>query len=390
MPVLALVGVSTYLGPANAPASAPAMTLADCPLKLGGDLNAPTWADTRLGFRRVWPITQGAGVRVAVIDSGVSQTVPQLKGIHYSDALNVLNKKAPVYDCTNHGTGVTAIIAGQPAGTPFSGVAPKATIIPIKMSDSEENTKGTTALAAAIRAAVDAHARVANLSVYVNSPDAGVRSAVEYAQAHHLILVCAGGNAGTGNNQPTYPAAWSGTYDNIIAVSATDQQDSAANFSESGHYIDVAAPGDDVITPYSGGGFGKQSGTSFATPYVTGTVALMLQAHPGMTPEQVRNRLEATADPPPAAVPDAKYGYGVIDPYLAVTAVRSDTPVAKSTARAAPLPALPVPKATDRHLQHLALALAAGLIGLAVVIAAAATVLRSSRRTARQPFARRS
>jgi len=369
-------------------AAGPAVSLADCTYKPGVELTGSPWPDARLGYRKVWSITQGKGVRVAVIDSGVNRSLPALEGVTYSDPANVLIPKDKLLnDCANHGTGVTAIIAGQSAGTPFSGVAPQATIIPIKMTDSDDNKNGAASVAAAIRAAVAVHAQVANLSVVTQAADPELRKAVEYAQAHNLILVCAGGNFGQQNNPPTYPAAWSGQYDNIIAVSATDQQDAFAPFSESGPYIDVAAPGSNVIVPYTGGGYGKQDGTSFAAPYVTGTVALMLAANRGLSPAEVRSRLEATADPPPAAVPDTKYGYGIVNPYLAVTAVQAAAPPSPSTAQAAPLPPLPVRHSSSRHLQHLALAIAAGLLGLTIVVAVAAVVARTSS-SRRRPVSR--
>jgi membrane-anchored mycosin MYCP len=121
------------------------------------------------------------------------------------------------------------------------------------------------------------------------------------------------------------------------------------------------------VMPARQSGYRKDSGTSFATPYVSGTVALLLAAHSGLTPAQVRARLEATADPPPVSVPSNTYGYGIIDPFLAVTAVRDDTAVLPSAARGAPLPPPVAVRGANRHLQHVALAAGLGLIGLAVL-----------------------
>jgi membrane-anchored mycosin MYCP len=353
----------------------------DCTIKRGGSLTqTPPWAQTRLGFQRAWSATPGQGVSVAVIDSGLEKPSPALSGLKTRVGYNVLDHSTITHDCANHGTGVAAIIAAPfTTDSSFVGVAPDATIVPIKQSDTEVNANGSNTLAAAILKAISLHVKLANLSLTVTTPTAALHAAVQSAARAGLILVCAAGNDGQGNNLPTYPAAYSTQFSNVIAVSATDAHDSAASFSETGNYVDIAAPGLNVEVPSSGGGYVMVSGTSFATPYVTGTVALMLAANPGMTPAQVRSRLEATADPPPASVPDSKYGYGIVNPYLAVTAVREDVAAPSSPAPGPPLPARAAPVPPDRHLQHVALGSAAALLGLAALVVAAASVLRGQR-----------
>jgi len=127
-------------------------------------------------------------------------------------------------------------------------------------------------------------------------------------------------------------------------------------------------------------GYVRDDGTSFAAPFVTGTVALMRAANPQMSPAQIRDQLEATADAPPATVPDAHYGFGIVNPYLAVTSVRAETAAPASTAPPRPIPVRAAPAAPDRHLQHLALAVAAVLLGLAALVIIGAGVLRGPRR----------
>jgi membrane-anchored mycosin MYCP len=385
---VALVAVPALPAAASPRAAAPS----DCSIKPGVPSSGVPWAQTRLGFQRVWPVTTGAGVTVAVIDTGVDAGPPpkgatfhpQLRGVHVRAGTNVVGSlpTSSTVDCDGHGTMVTSIIAAQPvAGEPFAGVAPGATIVPIKQTDSSQDKNGDAdGIGRGIEAAIAAHARVANLSVFVLAPSPLLERAVADAARAKLVLVAAAGNNGQNGNPRTYPAAYSTKYPNVIAVGATDAQDVIAPFSEYGDYLDVAAPGAQVDTASALTGYLRNDGTSFAAPFVTGTVALMLSAHPDMSPAAVRDRLEATADAPPATVPDQRYGFGIVNPYLAVTSVRADDAASASPAAAPPVPVRAAPPAPDRHLPHLALGAAAALLGLAALVVAGAAVLRGPRR----------
>ncbi|MGI8762166.1 MAG: S8 family serine peptidase [Jatrophihabitantaceae bacterium] len=359
---------------------------ADCLPKAGGQLTQTPWPQTRLDFQRAWAITEGAGVKVAVIDTGMDRQQPQMARIKVAGGLDVLAGFRPgdTSDCDGHGTAVTGIIAAPQLGTvPFVGVAPGATIVPIKQSNtSNDNLGRRSGIARGIRYALQAGARVINISVTVPSPGADLDAAVAAAARANVVIVAAAGNDGSGVNATAYPAAYSLKYDNVIAVSATDSSDAVPQFSESGHYVTLCAPGVGVLAPARQSGYTKLDGTSFAAPFVTGTVALMLSAHPAMSAAAVRDRLEATADPPPVAVPDPKYGYGVVNPYLAVTSVRDDTLAAPVTRVGKPLPAPVVARPEDRRLQHIALASALCLLALALLAAAGTAVLRRPQRSA--------
>jgi membrane-anchored mycosin MYCP len=351
-----------------------------CEVKVGAALNATPWPQTRLDFERTWLVTDGAGVRVAVIDSGVDTRHPQLSRIHLADGIDVIDGFDPhdVRDCYGHGTAVTGIIAApRVPGEPFVGVAPGVTIVPIKQTNTQGDKTGTAAgIARGIEAAIAARARVVNISVTVTSPTPALRAAVASAAAHDVVIVAAAGNDGQGNNFAAYPAAYSTQFGNVIAVSASDQSDGIGQFADAGSYVTVAAPGVADIVPAPIRGYRKDDGTSYAAPYVTGTVALVRAAHPELTAEQVRRRIEATADRPPQTVPDPRYGYGIVNPYLAVTAVRDDGAIAASPAPAAPLPAPAPVRPADRHLEHLALGAGVALLGLALLAAAGSVVLR--------------
>jgi membrane-anchored mycosin MYCP len=366
-----------------------------CTFKPGGTVGA-VWPQRRLDFQQVWGITQGAGITVAVVDSGVNFGNPQMARIKHRAGVSVIPKfdRQP-RDCTGHGTGVAGIIAAAPLGNQtFLGVAPDVTIVPIKQTNTLDDHSGSSdGIAAGIRAALAAHAQVINISVVTYPPTPALRQAVEAARAKGTIIVAAAGNDGQQTTTVEYPAAYSTTFDNVIAVSGTDSNDAIADFSSAGGYVTVAAPGKDVPVPSSLSGYDLVQGTSFAAPYVTGTVALMLSAnllagHRPLTALQVRNRIEATADAPPADVPDRRYGYGIVNPYLAVTSVQDDAVAAPRTARPAPLPAPQAGARADHDLQHLALGLAFGLVGLAVLALIAAGILRGGgdRRPAAAPI----
>jgi membrane-anchored mycosin MYCP len=387
--VLLVAGVALSGAPAVAQVSRGAPVAPQCdPLKPGGELTDTPWAQTRLNFQRAWQVSTGRGVVVAVIDTGLDTRHQQMLHTRIAQGRNVIGggfSAADTRDCSGsgHGTSVTSVIAAQHLdGLRFDGVAPDVTIVPIKQTNTAGDKSGTAAgIAAGIDAAIDAKARVVNISVTVANPGGGLRAAVARAAKKNLVIVAAAGNDGQGNNFPAYPAAYSTDFPNVIAVSASDAQDGIAPFADTGNYVTVAAPGVGVVVPAPISGYTRLDGTSFAAPYVTGTVALVLAAHPTMTAAQVRNRIEATADRPPATVPDRRYGYGVINPFLAVTAIRDDTVPVPSARREAALPALAVARPADRHLAHVALASAVALLALAVLAAASAAVLRGQRRS---------
>jgi membrane-anchored mycosin MYCP len=383
----ALAAVALLVGTVGLPGAiaswsgaAVATPTGSCQVKVGGPLTDTPWAQKRLDFQRAWPVSTGYGVVVAVIDTGLDRTHQQLAGIHVVSGVNVTSATpgADYQDCVGHGTSVTAIIAASRVdGLTFVGVAPNAVIVPVKQTDnSDGNADG---IARGIDAAIAAHARVANISVTVTAPTPSLHAAMVRAARADLVIVAAAGNDGQGDNLPAYPAAYSNEFPNVIAVSASDAQDGIAKFADTGNYVTVAAPGVGVEAPQPIRGYKRLDGTSFAAPFVTGTVALILATRPELTAPEIRNRIEATADRPPATVPDSRYGYGIVDPYLAVTAVRDDTLSAPTAKPGAPLPAPARAAPTDRHLQHVALTTAVVLLALAVIAAAGVAVLRATR-----------
>jgi type VII secretion-associated serine protease mycosin len=260
----------------------------------------------------VWPITTGAGVRVAVIDSGVQSNHPDLSGRLLSGVDFVADGSGSTPNTTDplgHGTHVTGIIAAVAGnGIGVAGLAPSVRVIPVRVLD--ENGAGWSAdIAKGIVYAVDAGAHVINLSLG-GSRSSVIGSAVTYAHAQGVTVTAAMGNSKQQGNPTSYPAA------NLesIAVAAASSSGSVASFSNTGDHVDVAAPGVAIKSTVSSGGYATYSGTSMATPYVSALAALMLAKSPGLTPDQVRSVMQGAAKNLGSPGWDTQSGHGLINP----------------------------------------------------------------------------
>ncbi|MEU7771307.1 type VII secretion-associated serine protease mycosin [Micromonospora taraxaci] len=286
-------------------------------------VTAAPWPQRRYDPTRLAPLATGAGVTVAVVDSGVDRAHPQLaeRVLTGTDLLDLGGDGSR--DCAGHGTGVASIIAAAPRpGVAFHGLAPDARILPVRVSEQQvvqgrESGRTVTAdeFARAIRWAVDHDADVINLSVVLYADDPEVRSAVRYAVDRDVVLVAAAGNLhGSGDPQP-FPAG----YDGVIGVGAIGADGVRATFSQTGPYVDLVAPGSEVLTAAPGAGHHQVEGTSYAAPFVAATAALLRGYRPELTAAQVAERIIATADPAPGVGQGGGYGAGVLNPYRAVT-----------------------------------------------------------------------
>lgn len=307
----------------------------------GNALSEAPWALRRLEPSAAWRLTRGGGVIVAVIDSGVSATHPLLQGqVREGRDFSGLPQMRGQCDLAGHGTIVAGIIAGKEGtGVPFSGIAPAARILPIRVLQDTRRTNDENLprqIAEAVRWAVDNNARVINLSLEtLDRPE--LAAAIEYAIARRVVVVAAAGNQQEQQrDQPTFPAGYPG----VIAVAGIDEQGGHVGTSVSGDYVDVAAPGLNIVGPApTGDGYlaEPEGGTSFAAAYVSGVAALVCAAYPGLGPQQVAERLMKTADSPPDGH-NAEVGYGMVNPYRAVTSLfgtRADPPLG---AMAKPVP----------------------------------------------------
>ena len=343
-----------------------------CPSQHGSAAPAAEpWAQQALRFSAVWNRTRGAGVTVAIVDSGVDAN-PQFgdRVIPGPDLVAGTKRGIPPgADCVGHGTAVASIIAAAPVpGVSFTGVAPAARILSVKISGTD--TFPTSVTPQGIMDAVDFGADVINLSLATPDDVPALRNAVEYALRHNVVVVAAAGNdlpqGGTG---PFYPAAYPG----VLAVGAVGPGGVLAGFSDRHTPVGVTAPGVNVTTAYPGtfpaAYEPAQNGTSFAAAFVSGVVALVRSAHPGLNAAQVVARIEATAH----GGTSLGTGHGLVDPVRAVTAVLpAEQPRAAQTARAAP---------SAGSARMVAVAAIAGSFGLLVVVLTTVLVIRRRHET---------
>jgi type VII secretion-associated serine protease mycosin len=370
-----VVAVLAIVTPGRAAAAANVCSTTPSPQPLAADV---PWPQQRYDFAAIDRISTGAGVTVAVIDSGVDMHAPQLTHA-VASGYDMLNHSGDGrQDCVGHGTAVASIIAASPqAGAGLLGLAPDVRILPVRVSERVEGNaaasgQGTVAdLAAGIRAAINAHPRpqVVNLSISTTENNPDLRSAIAAALADDIVVVAAVGNDDQHGNPTPYPAAYPG----VVGVGAIGKDGLRVASSQVGPYVDLVAPGSAVMGATPGRGQQAYEGTSFATPFVAATAALIRARYPNLHQADVVARLLATADPAVGAVPSPQYGYGVVNPMRALTELVDSGPPPKGPG-ASPLavgpPAADGSSGPDLVVVGFALALVLGTIMLAAVAAA--------------------
>jgi len=279
------------------------------------------------GFSQAWNTSKGAGVTVAVVDTGVDGSVVELNGavVGGTDVSGIgsADGQTPVGDDSNHGTLVASLLAGRgtPAGGGLIGVAPEASILSVSVAfgTSDATLSNDDQIAAGIRWAVDNGADVINMSLTRNTLDwpTSWDDAFMYAFDHDVVVVAAAGNRGSGTTEVGAPA----TIPGVLTVAGVDQAKEASfDASSQGITIAVAAPSEKLVGVAPGGGYMQWYGTSAAAPIVSGLVALVRSAYPKLDAAQVINRVIATANPNGHTVPSPVYGNGLIDAAAAVSA----------------------------------------------------------------------
>ncbi|HYN49022.1 MAG TPA: S8 family serine peptidase [Candidatus Nanopelagicales bacterium] len=271
-------------------------------------LLASQWGLGATGATTAWSTTTGAGTIVAVVDTGVALTHPDLAGQLAPGGWDFVNNDAVADDDHDHGTHVAGIVAAAAGnGLYGAGAAPGARILPVKVLNAAGN--GTsTAVAAGITYAADHGARVVNLSLGGSSPMNEVQAAITYAVGKGVVVVAAAGNGGT-----AVPVGYPAAYPNVIAVGAVGSSLALASFSQTGSALDLVAPGVGIVSTVPGPSTASWNGTSMATPFVAAAAALVLAVNPSFTPAQVQARLQATADDLGASGWDTSYGSGLVD-----------------------------------------------------------------------------
>ena len=317
------------------------------------------WWLTEVHVTKAWPTSRGAGVTVAVLDTGVNSDQPDLAGSVTTGPDYTLSGRRPGdANWGTHGTAMAVIIAGHGHGAGFAdgilGVAPKVKIMSIRVAleeldplrtDAAVASKLPAAIAAGIRYAVRHGAKVIDLpldpgAAYADGTPGAAgaaggataeRTAVSYALAKGAVLVAPAGDDGPRQGRVSYPAAYPG----VIAVGAFDRTFTKSSFSSRLSYVTLTAPGGDIITATPGTGYTTVSSTSAASAVVAGMAALIRARYPGLTPRQVRHALtQGTLYQPVNGRTDGS-GFGTADAALALSAAGRIQAAAHATAQPA-------------------------------------------------------
>jgi len=271
------------------------------------------WHLPKIGAPQAWDASTGAGVTIAILDTGVNAAHPDLAARMVS-GWNVYDNTPDTSDVYGHGTKVAgAAAAAGNNGLGVAGVGFAARIMPIRISDPSGYAYFSDMAEGVIRAA-DFGARVANISYQGAAGSASVDNAAQYMRSKGGVVVVSAGNTGAEQAINASP--------NVTVASATDSADQRPSWSSFGGYVDIAAPGVSVLTTTSSGGYGGFSGTSASSPVVAGTYALMMAANPALQPADLDAALFASAMDLGAAGKDAYYGAGRVDAAGAVSAAR--------------------------------------------------------------------
>jgi type VII secretion-associated serine protease mycosin len=360
------------------------------------------WALAALQVPQAWATTKGEGVTVAVLDSGVDGSHPDLAG-RVTAGPDLVGGDARPGDpfWGQHGTAMASTIAGHGhgsgAGAGVIGVAPAARVLSVRVTwDNNDPIRnlppGQRAAAGArngnpvqdgIRYAVDHDAQVINMS-FGEAASAAPRvwetdAAVQYAIAHGVVLVASTGNGAQTDNTAELPAAFPG----VIAVAATDRAGRRATFSTHQWTTSIAAPGVEVIEAQAGGGYLVGDGTSPAAALVSGVVALIRARFPKLTPAQVRDVLQRSASRPAGDYTE-DLGWGVVQAAAALRLAATLTPDAPvpqpAPGRSRLLGDGTVPSVGLRALDVRALALPLAVLPVSGLLLLAAVLLVTVRR----------
>ncbi|WP_444948603.1 type VII secretion-associated serine protease mycosin [Micromonospora ureilytica] len=277
---------------------------------------AEQWYLDELRIDQVHKISTGRGVVVAVLDSGVEASHPDLRGQVLAGGRSYGASGDGRVDEDGHGTHIAGIIAAKASPDGVDGIAPGARILPIKLRKGAGANKAA-AVALGIRMAVDGGAKVINMSfggAGVATPQEA--SAIKYALDHDVVLVGSAGNTANGRTVLSSPANTPG----VIAVTGTTKGGKFWSGSVQGPEAVVAAPGDSVYNITNEAGYGWGDGTSDSSAIVSALAALIRSKYPDLNAPSVINRIIRTARDAGPSGRDPQYGFGVIDPMKALTA----------------------------------------------------------------------
>lgn len=274
------------------------------------------WHLSKIGATAAWDISQGTGITIAILDTGIDSAHPDLAGKIVS-GWNFYDNNSNTTDVNGHGTAVAgAAAASSNNGIGVSAIAGQAKIMPVRIASPEATASGST-IAQGLTWAADRGVRVANIS-YANVPASStIINAAQYMKNKGGLVIVAAGN--NGKNEGFTPTT------SMIPVSATNSTDSKTSWSSFGNYVALSAPGINIWTTYRNASYGTAWGTSLASPVVAGTVALMMSANTKLKSTEIEGLLFSTAKDLGPVGRDPYFGYGRINAAAAVLAAKNAT-----------------------------------------------------------------
>jgi type VII secretion-associated serine protease mycosin len=305
------------------------------PASADGVRDAQQWVLNAVHAPAAWPVTEGQGVTVAVIDSGVDPQVSDLTGsVTSGPDLTGVGTPSSNPGWGMHGTWMASLVAGHGhgGGSGIIGVAPRAHVLSIRVITDQQDPgyakyqhepqgRVQNELARAISYAVGHGAGVISMSLGYGRPSRAVRQALQYAFSHGVVVVASSGNlGGSASARRHAPYSFPADYPGVLGVAAIGQNGASAGFSSDNLSVQVAAPGVQVPAQGRDGRYWLVSGTSPACALTAGVVALIRAKYPALTPPLVRKAVTTTASNPPAGGYDDQVGFGTVDAAAALTA----------------------------------------------------------------------
>ncbi|MBO5454556.1 MAG: S8 family peptidase [Clostridia bacterium] len=263
-----------------------------------------------IGAEYEWQETQGEGVKVGIIDTGID--------LNHVDLKNRIKKSVSfidddVNDLNGHGTHVAGVVAAEKNGVGVVGVAPKCDLYIAKAFD-ERGVSNDVSIIKSLEWMLENRVNIINMSYSSNKIDEKEKALLEECSKNGIILSAAAGNSGGHGNQDTisYPAR----YENVIAVTAVDYKGDITDFSSVGEKAQVAAAGKNILSCYKNNSYAVLSGTSMATPLITGAIAIlqakaMLRFNRYLNPDEINTLVAMYADYPGMYGKSSRYGYGI-------------------------------------------------------------------------------
>jgi thermitase len=297
------------------------------------------WHIGKIGADQAWTTSQGAGVTIAILDSGIDVTHPDLQP-NLVAGFNVYGNNTDVSDVCGHGSAVAGSAAARGNnGVGVAGVAGQAKIMPVRIAylNTVSNTCYAyySTIADGLTYAADHGARVANVSYSGVAASAAIQSAAQYLKNKGGLLFVSAGNKGI--DEGVAPTT------TMVPVSATDSYDGKASWSSFGNFVALAAPGAGIWTTSRGGMYQAWNGTSFASPVAAGVAALMMSAQPALDGKEIEQLMYSTAVDLGAVGRDPLFGHGRVD---AAAAVRAAAAAVSTVDTQAPIASITSPSAS--------------------------------------------